>query len=189
VGLLNLISEASTDEEKLNDLVRNGQMIATVSLKSMLEKFPELNERADQIDVDDYDYLYTIAWVYCGVLLIERNYKDGLPKRLLNIPFDKQLHKATLSNDPNLKPVEDALERRWERWFDQGIDGYNDLAKFMDIGFEGLESKEQIPGARDFILGQWFLWNLFGERPNWASIKLTQTIGGIIMRGAVSTLE
>jgi hypothetical protein len=189
VGFLDFFSSSGTDEEKLCDLVRNGQMFATISFNSILDEFPELDKRANQINVDDYDYLYTVAWVFCGTLLIGRDYVDGLPKHLQNIPFDRQRHNITPSNDSNLKSVGDVLERRWERWFDQGIGGYNDLTKFVENGLRRVQVHEQTPAARDFLIGQWFLWNLFGEKPDWASIGLTQTLGGVIMRGATSTLE
>ena len=170
----------------LKDLVKSSSLFATVSFNSLIDKLPELESRANKINTEDYDFLFMVGWVYSGILWIGRTHDDGLPQDVVDIVFDPSILKQGGTQDPLLTAVHDQIDNRHNRWVFAGRDALNDLTKFVDMGIN--LKGDYNDKLLCFIIGQWFLWNLFSERPEWASTQTCAVVGSMLYKGAISTL-
>ena len=64
--------EFKKEIEQLRGIVKTSSLFATVSLNSLLDRLPELEARAEKINIQDYDFLFMVGWVYSGIMWISR---------------------------------------------------------------------------------------------------------------------
>jgi hypothetical protein len=179
--------EFKKEIEQLRGIVKTSSLFATVSLNSLLDRLPELEARAEKINIQDYDFLFMVGWVYSGIMWISRGHTGGLPEEVLDAVYDPSILKRDEANNPHLKAVHDVIDARHNRWFTAGKHAITDLTQFVNRGLDAIKNNED--NHYCFAIGQWFLWNLFQEKPEWASIQTCTLIGSSMFRGAISTLE
>lgn len=179
--------EFKKETEQLRGIVKSSSLFATVSFNSLLDSLPEFEARAEKINTQDYDFLFMVGWVYSGILWINRARTVGLPDEALEALYDPSILKRDEAINPHLKAVHDVIDARHNRWFSDGKHALADLTQFVNRGIDAIKNNDD--NLYCFAIGQWFLWNLFQEKPEWASIQTCTQIGSSMFTGAISTLE
>ncbi|MBT7091980.1 MAG: hypothetical protein HN936_01955 [Bacteroidetes bacterium] len=172
--------------EALIGLVEFSSLLATISFDGLVKKLPEFEDRVNQIDISYYDFLYMTGCIYSGLLHLKMKFRTDLPVDLLNTVFDPEIISPDRNKSHQYGTVSEAIDARYDRWFADGNRAVDDLEVFIDRSKMDVDKMED--NVYTFLIGRWFLWNLFGKEPTWASIETCSIIGGSMFFGGVKIL-
>ena len=129
---------------------KHGEFIAMTALSSLEERLPAFKRLIARDGLDNWAFCSAIAFAYTAI----REQPDSL-------------------SDDEFDRFRMAVQRFIPQWQPDGVDGFNNLHGFMDMGGDI---------AYQSSLGMWILWNLAGNRPTEDDeIQTASVLGGFIV--------